>query len=571
MALLSKHKKTLFIGLVFLSMALPVQAKDKLIMRSQAYGVDFMVNADRQGIWCAPSSGVYVTMPDGVKMSDSKMAGEAQKAAVIAAQQCPQLEKLYIEACRPQSSSERYITVKESGWMPEALGAYEQRIQAAKENFKTGKSPAHGELYQRDMFDGAWEGSFTWDWHTANNYFIRANGLLSMAPDTRQGKLSFDIYLESGYKGVCVERLYETGRMADGLVLRLEPKIQTSAVCNPDVAYGYLSPTDDGALAIVLYDKDSAMISNASVRSQKSTQMNISDDAAKWAYLQFIDIKEKAGQTRVANQTNNFYASPEFKKIEPLFKACKAYVTQKDTYPAESYCQCVSQKFGLGGRLSEADVALYSRDFGKLDAQIKNFSNGETFYTRLGRTCSGCSNPERVKDSPPYCRGEDEQLYSTLGYEGILRFLINYPEKLKPVAKDTRMGFYIEYLKFYSGFCKAEIIDPVPFTYTVKERGRRDIWGPEYERQVSESKTYVERAYAAGYQQCYEDINAVSGAEAMKKMDDILKGPQSYVKGVKAQVDQMLAERMILRSFFEKGCHSPDLQKAYRNLPLILK
>ncbi len=282
----------------------------------------------------------------------------------------------------------------------------------------------------------------------------------------------------------------------------------------------------------------------------------------------FLGKKRKEGaelKQKMAVKRAEFENSFNFERLKPFYQSCMDYVAQKKYELPESYCQCMAQKFGLGGRIPEKAFVEYTKDFSKLIKHMMNSSGKEgKLYDRLWTTCRRCAQTHMNLYLDPSCTGPDESLYSAYDYQEMIRILQFYSNKLRS-SKRYKSGFYMRYLQFYSANCSSEIKDPVTFRYTVTESKRDDVYWPEQKHITQQTDTLIERKYAPKYKKCYEYRNRIEGKNAANQIIDLVKNPMG-VGDIKKYMAQIQEENEALQKHFTNGCQSNQVRVVYKNL-----
>lgn len=429
------------------------------------------------------------------------------------------------------------------------------------------------EIFPRWAFSLPWTGKFRWDWNEVGRASLRKlRGKLVLASKADDKKYAFDLSFDTRIKGVCVSRLYETKRLSNGYIIKLETKKSENQNCDPSISHGFLLPArgGDSSYLIVLYNYSTVVASSRLKSSVPGFDLALDSEVADTAGNYLARLEEDALQKGRVRKTAAFKNSAEFKKIEPLFNSCMNSTKVRQRYRAiESYCQCIAQKFGLGGRIPGEEFALYSKDFSKLYKRMYE-SDADKLHNRLGRTCGGCGYAYNGSDLEPWCSGVDSYLYAGRNYQDMIRILEKYPEKLN-ATKYYKRCFFMDYLKAYSAHCGDNIRDPITFTYTVTEVKQYDPWGPEYENIFYQEETKVERKYAKKYLNCYNGVDSTSATvtDLMKGVNRTLKNRPSWRSTMRDTQNMMEAERAkgkALKDHLENRCGSASVRIVYKNL-----
>ncbi|MEM8493526.1 MAG: hypothetical protein AAF756_22125, partial [Pseudomonadota bacterium] len=408
----------------------------------------------------------------------------------------------------------------------------------------------------------------------------RAQATISLAEEPGQG-IRLNVEYDSYYNMICVGQLEEMGRSAQGYLIHFRVHPRSDKRCDPVVNHAYLVPTaiDEGNTSphmLLEFYRDAEMISAGFIKPAGVDRYALPVEAglAKSGFQALLDVKDSVRDWRRTNKEATFRANPEFAKIEPLYNTCMAYDERKLGGPLKaSYCQCVSEKIGRGGRVTSLELASYTEDFNLLIAEFRGVETLERRkYHRIERQCLGCSDERFEFDTG--CSGPDELLYVPFSYADMIALLENNAPKIETTAY-YKMVFFREYLEGYSAFCGDSIGNPVGFSYTVTETKRPDAWGPESSNVIMSSQVAIDQRYAGRYQRYYDQIT--SGDVTMGSVNSALQqrakasgNPEAsfmrMVRDVESRMKTEVANRGAIRRHLEGRCTTESVRTVYNNL-----
>lgn len=420
------------------------------------------------------------------------------------------------------------------------------------------------------------KGRFHWDWHQTSVPLVHAQGTLRRTSAAAAVQHTFSLALDSEYGLVCVGTLRETGRSAGGYIMHLTADDPTRR-CDPLVTHGYLlpfaprDPSKADFLWIQLFNSDDKLISSAIIRSDLfKPAVTLDSSKAQLAMDTLAKMEDSAENGRKNQKFAAFELSPDYDRIAPLYQGCMKVAPDIFGVDDDSaYCQCLSQKFGIGPRLSDADLARYSRDITPLIKLIRGPETQETkLHKRLGETCRQCSFPDNELE--PWCSERDSMLYVANDYATMIR-LLDTDEPIVEATEYYRKVFFRTYLQGYSTRCPSYIVDPVSFEYIVTEFRPNDPWASRDGEVTQRNETLVARTYAAKYKRFYDEINAppdgasLSGtirSAAITNEGELRRAFRDGQQRVNTERENYSA----IRQNLNKGCDSTAVKRVYSNL-----
>ncbi|MEE4281784.1 MAG: hypothetical protein V2I41_07565, partial [Pseudomonadales bacterium] len=433
--------------------------------------------------------------------------------------------------------------------------------------------------YTVDFFDVPWQGRFHWNWHQTGYTTVRSQGTLKKNPISGRsaGSLLLQLDYDSQYTDVCVGDLREIGRSVRGYIIHFKVEQPTGQRCDPRVTHAYLYPFGfegevNALLHLVLY-RDSQLISSGLMKppENSSVELRVEPEIASQARAAVEGLKAVAANDLRVKKRAAFKASADYNEIAPLYEACMGY--QPDIFAVikrEPYCQCVSEKVGIGKKITDVPVDQFVKDFASLVARLHGQSNNDNkFYFRIGESCRHCSD-ERY-ELEPYCSGPDTLLYAATDYQKFIRLL----ERDAPEIEATdyyKKVFYRTYLQGYSAFCGDRIQDPVPFVRTVTETTIGG-WDHGNVNIIQRDETLVEHRYAEKYGRFYDEINAppsggvdIGQAVSNAAAGASYQGIRRQISDAQAILETQRANRAAVSAHLQQGCDARPVVESYARL-----
>ncbi len=227
-----------------------------------------------------------------------------------------------------------------------------------------------------------------------------------------------------------------------------------------------------------------------------------------------------------------------------------------------SYCQCDAQKFGIGGRIPTSEFNGYTRDASVLIDRMHGVENAATpMYTRLGKTCRACGFADSELET--WCAERDDLLYAAFNYADMIR-LLDVESPTVDASDYYKKVFFRDYLQGFSIFCPKQIVDPVPFVYTVTEHRVGDPWAPAEGQVIQRTETNVARVYAPRYKR-FRGETERKGAPGMG-MARTEGQLNRQIRDVQEFMQTGLSNRGAVRTHLEGQCESTSVRRVYGNL-----
>ena len=421
------------------------------------------------------------------------------------------------------------------------------------------------------LLDEPLQGRFAWDWQETGMLVERAQGTLTRIskPDDKQQQ--FSLTLDSEYSAVCVGMLQEVGRSAGGYLIHLMAAPRNGKQCKPLVTHGYLLPftpsdkTKADFLWIKLFSANDKLVTSAVLRSDLFKPAVVLDaDRAQQAWARFTQMEAEAENGRKHQQQVAFRQSPEFARLEPFYNQCMQaapaiFGVENDA----TYCKCLSQKFGIGGRIPQAEFDRYAQDITPLIKLITGpHTSANELYTRLGETCRQCSFPDNELET--WCNERDSLLYVASNYADMIR-LLDTDEPIVEATEFYRKVFYRTYLQGYSAMCEPHIVNPVEFEYIVTETRYGDPWSGPDTRVTQRDKTYVASNYAPKYKRFREETQRTGG-----EIVSLAPPTEASLRRTISDAQRVFAteqeNRQAISAHLSQGCMSRPVTRVYANL-----
>lgn len=480
-------------------------------------------------------------------------------------------------AQQPEKPSMKFDTTKTKPTVPDDHGKKEECVACLAVDTEVATQVPSP--YTAGFFNVTWQGRFHWDWHHVDYATVRTEGRLTKKTDAEgpDNKLTLQLDFDAEYSEVCVGDLREIGRSVQGYIVHFEVVPSAGQGCNPRVTHAYLYPLGfkdqvEPPLRMVLY-RGSQLISAGFIRPPENSPIvfRVDPAVALQARAAIEGLEKIAAIDLKQTKSAVFQASAEYDDIKPLYDACMAY--QPDIYVVierEPYCQCVSEKVGIGSQITGIPVGVYVDDFGQLVTRLHGPESEENkLYYRLGESCRHCSDERYALE--PYCSGPDTLLYAATDYEKFIRLLETNAPKIEATDYYKKV-FYRTYLQGYSAYCGDQIQDPVPFVYTVTETTVGG-WDHGNVNVIQRDETLVERRYAEKYGRFYDEINTPSSGGVDLRQTMSTAATQATYQGIRRQISDaqsMLeterANRTAISQHLQQGCDAQPVIDSYARL-----
>jgi len=382
--------------------------------------------------------------------------------------------------------------------------------------------------------------------------------------------LTLQIEYKPKHSDACVGELREVGRSVSGYIIHFEVQSELKKTCKTKMTHAYVWPSvnRDGSRYMGIRFYNNKLISSWPLTpSAKTPQFQVDPVVAKQAKSVIYGLDQRIADDKRREKDAAFEASKEYPKILPLYQACMREPKKYGVQLLNSYCQCVSEKVGIGGRFSDEALAEYARDFSSLKSKLHDSDENKLLF-RLGEMCMSCSLPSNELE--PWCSGQDPRLYVASNYKQMIRLLETGAPQIDATDYYKKL-FYRTYLQRYSVFCKDNIRDPVPFTIVETET---TIGGPfSGESRVTDTDTtMVERRYAAKYERFLGDIKRSNAAIFQERFLAELrsmgteKGLIQKFREVKTTIALVRERYGALNLHLQNRCDSKPVRTAYKNL-----
>jgi len=443
---------------------------------------------------------------------------------------------------------------------------------------ETAASPGP-DLYS-GLFDPPLEGRFFWNWHESGLAYVRTQGSLKRLPDAGS-RFRFSLTFDSEYTAVCVGTLEEVGRSEGGYIVHLRIADGEGGQCQPRVTHGYLYPDLSGNdppvasfFALRLYDAKDRMVTNALLRTVALEAKNIDVAQASRAIDAVRAMESRAKEQRKDRRLAALQARADYPFLEPFYNACLGAADGiLGVQGSSPYCLCMTYKFGVGGRIPDAEFQSYSRDFSRLVAQFSSAHTEENkLYVRLDKVCKSCSDSRFELGAE--CAEPDLRLYLASNYEQLIG-LLDKEEPFVEASDYYRKVFFRTYLQGYSLFCENQIVDPVRFDYTVTEYDIGDPWADPAGRVTQHDVTYVTRRYAERYERFRKGSGGVTYGQVAGAISSAAVTSEAQLRrqvgDVKRRMEIEYENRRAIRDHLRGQCESPSVRRVYANLDDLIR